>query len=78
MQFCLEFWVHAISRNGTEPARNIPQDAKTRNGRFYHWNRHSGRFMKDARGLCPLLPLANCSVHYMNDIMILNVFKFKI
>ena len=26
--------VYAISRNGTEPARNIPQDAKTRNDRF--------------------------------------------
>ena len=62
-------------RNGTEPARNIPQDAKTRNGRFYNRNRHSGRFMKGARGYSPLLPLANCSVHYMN--MILKVLNSK-
>ena len=26
--------VYAISWNGTEPARNIPQDAKTQNDRF--------------------------------------------
>ena len=44
-------WVYAISRNGTEPARNIPQDAKTRNDRFYNWNKHGGRFMEGARGL---------------------------
>jgi len=25
---------NAISRNGTEPMRNIPQDAKTRKGHF--------------------------------------------
>ena len=29
---------HAISRNGTEPMRNIPQDAKTRNGYFKAYN----------------------------------------
>ena len=68
--------VYAISRNGTEPARNIPQGAKTRNGRFYNRNRHSGRFMKGARRYSSLLPLANYSVHYMN--MILKVFKLKI
>ena len=27
-------WVYAILRNGTELARNIPQDAITRNDRF--------------------------------------------
>ena len=44
--------VYAISRrNGTEPARNIPQDAKTRNDRFYNCNRLSGRFVEGARGL---------------------------
>ena len=31
-----EKMVYAISRNGTEPARNIPQDAKTRNDHFYN------------------------------------------
>ena len=30
--------MYAISRNGMEPARNIPQDVKTRNDRFYNWN----------------------------------------
>ena len=68
--------VYAISRNGTEPARNIPQDAKTRSDRFYNWNRHSDRFMEGAGGYNPLLPLTNSSVHYMY--MILKVFKLKI
>ena len=68
--------VYAILQNGTEPVRNIPQDAKMRNGRFYNQNRHSGQYMKGIKGYSPLLPLANCSVHYMN--MILKVFKLKI
>ena len=70
---------YAISRNGTEPARNIQQDAKTRNGRFYNQNRHSDRYVKGTKGYSPLLPLANCSVHYMNiQNMILRFFKLKI
>ena len=39
--------VYAISRNGMEPARNIPRDAKAKNNRFYRakTGMHSGGFM---------------------------------
>ena len=56
--------MYAISLNGKEPARNIPQDTKMWNNRFYKCNRHSGRFMEGAMGLYPLPPLANSSRYY--------------
>ena len=46
--------VYAISQNGMEPARNVPQDAETRNDRFCNCiialdcNRLSGWFVEGA------------------------------
>ena len=31
---------HAISWNGTELVRNVPQDSKTRNDHFNNYNKH--------------------------------------
>ena len=60
--------MYAILWNRTEPSRNIPKDAKTRNDHFYNGNRLSGRFVEGF--------LASCSFHYINMILKVSLLNY--
>ena len=52
-----------------EPVRNILQDAKMCNDHFYNCNKYSGQYVEEASGLYPLSSLTNCSLPYINKIL---------